>query len=502
MNYFNSLFEQLREFWQRSSQSARVGIVGTLAVSLATLAAVGYWSSLPSYVTLAEDLNGEETAQILAELDKKNIPHKLAGAGSIVMVDQSSLAQARTAVTSLIGPSKISEDSTSSFFAGPEERHQKTLRARARDIEMAIEKLEMVKSATVLLDIAEPTLIESMRQESKASVTLTIHPGHRFPPEKASNIQKLVSHAVAGLVPNNVQVFDSNGDLLNPSDDSYGRGQVILSTVRQVEADRKLKAEALLDRLVGLGNSIVNVSASIDMSRTKTSTLQHPETGKRIQREYTNSQNTQKYDNSSQGVAGAASNPGQGSANGQLMEKTTNEIADVEYELDTVRKESEEIPELIKRLSVSAVVDVSKLPDGQTPPSIEVIEEHIKSAVGFSEARNDTISVSLAELPEDPFVSQLVAVPDGNNEFILQVVRNSSLALGALFAFVMGFLVLRKMKPITVTEPAPQLSPERTKYLSDMGKVIQQHPEIFTNVLSAWMDDEDKPNSSEQRNAA
>ena len=56
MDYFKTLFDQLKDFWKQSNPMSRFGMIATVAACVAMIFAVGYWSSLPTYVTVADQL--------------------------------------------------------------------------------------------------------------------------------------------------------------------------------------------------------------------------------------------------------------------------------------------------------------------------------------------------------------------------------------------------------------------------------------------------------------
>ena len=78
----------------------------------------------------------------------------------------------------------------------------------------------------------------------------------------------LCAGAVEGLSPDQVQVMDNNGLLTRGEDDpSAAAASTTLEAERAMEKHLMDKAQSLLDRALGAGRGLVQISVDLDFSR-------------------------------------------------------------------------------------------------------------------------------------------------------------------------------------------------------------------------------------------
>ena len=130
------------------------------------------------------------------------------------------------------------------------------------------------------------------------------------------------------------------------------------------------------------------------------------------------------------------------------------------------------------------------------------IEAIIRQAVGFDEVRGDEIEVLSASL--NPTLPP-EAIPDvvatwERYEPLVQVIGKGVVVL---FAFIFGLLVLKKMKPVVVTEttpPEPQMSIDDIRELAALSEQARENPEAAANVLAAWLGVEQAEGTADSSN--
>src|SRR5690349_14981537 len=89
------MFEGMRRRWVETGRPARTGlVVGVLAIVLLVGAALyAVWRT--DYQTLFSDLDPQDAASIVAELDRMKVPYRLAGDGTAVLVDRNQVHATR-----------------------------------------------------------------------------------------------------------------------------------------------------------------------------------------------------------------------------------------------------------------------------------------------------------------------------------------------------------------------------------------------------------------------
>ncbi len=172
-----------------------------------------------------------------------------------------------------------------------------------------------------------------------------------------------------------------------------------------------------------------------------------------------------------------------------------------------------ENPGKIIRLTVAAIVDLTPpappaVADGDpaAPPApvaapidVTQIESIIKQAVGYDSVRGDEIQVVNAVLggglpiEETPSILSLYE----QYEPMIQTVVTS---LIAGIAFLLGFLLLRKMKPVMVTDSSGEqaLSVEEMQRLAALSDQAKSNPKVAAKILAGWLGaEEDQTNTAD-----
>ena len=81
-----------------------------------------------------------------------------------------------------------------------------------------------------------------------------------------------------------------------------------------------------------------------------------------------------------------------------------------------------------------------------------------------------------------------------------ELLRNASLAIAAIVAFLIGFLVLGKIKPAApASEPLVRLDEVRSKSVDQLGELVKSNPEIFAQIIENWTDAGDASSSENQQ---
>ena len=156
-------------------------------------------------------------------------------------------------------------------------------------------------------------------------------------------------------------------------------------------------------------------------------------------------------------------------------------------------------------MTVATIVDLTPAPTAVAddedataePPSPQLdptqIEDIVKQAVGFDQVRGDEITVVSAPLTP-AFSDEPAAVINMWNDYE-PMLRTFGMGVIAFAAFAMGFLVLRKLKPVTVTETShePQLSLDEVRHLAELSEQAKNNPEVAAKILESWLGKEDEP---------
>lgn len=477
-----------RELWDRWTVSQRVLVVSAAVLSLVTVVGVGIWSTRPEMVILASRLPPDDATNAIAQLEASGIPYELSYSGSTISVARNDMNRARLAIRDIIGEASAGTELDDSIWADPNLQHARIQRQREERLARSITRFTSVREAVVHISTPEPTPFVRNQSPVTASVIIDLAPGASFSRGDAQAIVSLVSHGVEGLRPENVTLMDTSGRMLASKNSGDGSIDAQLEYVSRLESHLASKAEILLSQMLGPGRAMVRVTADVDFTQTeRQETTYDPSTKVKLSESIKSESHTGVTSGPAGGPAGTSSNfnpSGSGSGGSTTkIEDITTQYANTEIR-DTIR----EAPGRIKRLTVAAIVDLTSA-DGETAPSITSADAEalIKQAVGFDAQRSDEINVVSAPLASTPDLS-VPAVPVW--EQYSPLLRDVSLGLAAVLMFVMGLLLLRRLRPLVVPASDEETSEESIRRLTELSIRARQHPDLVAKVLENWLDDE------------
>lgn len=494
MNSLKQIRDQLLAVWNRSSRATRSAYVAVAAGCLLLIVGVGIWSSRPQLVPLATNLSPTQAAQIIDLLDAEKITNKMNFSGSTVLVPKKDFNRARLVIKDIAGlpASNLDEEPT---FPGFLPDPGRSLKRREQQIAQTLMRMNAIKHASVTLALPDPTPFALVHEESPATaaVVVELHPNAQFSRQSiGASVASTVSYSVSGLTPENVTVFDTNGQRLFSGSEGGGSIYDQLAHQRRVEADITAKAQRLLAQSLGEGASALSITADIDFTQRSSKKTTHDPDGSAKQSEDTEQTTVNGDRRLAQGPAGVESNlRGQSGTDRGSYGSEKTEKYNTKYSVGTEEESLEEYGGTIKRLSIAATVDLSKVKNdsGQTH-SKEDIEELVKSAVGFEDKRGDNITLLVGKIIDaTPLVDEVEnGIPWWQK--YERLVRSLSLGVAALVAFVIGLLVIRKLRPITVVESSDEdRGRRRSDLVDELSSKVHEHPEAVSRILATWLND-------------
>ncbi len=492
MEALKNTYAQLRRVWTKSGRPTQIATVFFAVVSVAAIVGVGIWSAQPQYYPLASGLSPEDIAAVMTKLEAEQIPYELNHAGTAISVPKSSWNKARIAAGDTIVAAGSPPPLEGSPWDIPEQRRYYELRDKERRLEHTIARMNSVKSATVHISHKEDEVFLRPEASARASVQLELERGRLFSREQAESVVALVSHAVEGLTPDSVTVSDTMGRQYPESSGIDADVESQFEYQKRMEAYLASKAQTMLATMLGLENAIVRVTTDVDFRRTTSTLKTYDPDGKVIRREETTSKTTTQRD--PVGRVGTTPNLGGGSAAGN---DTVNkeETVDAEYSVPETIEELIEAPGTIKRMTVAAMVDLSGTGENGAKVTIEQVRALIQVATGFDASRDDQIEVVEADLPDAPPPADLQT--PGMWEQVRELVQVGSLGLASLVAFVLGWLTLRRIKPVTI-KAADSVDSEasRARLIANITETASRDPDTVSRIVAAWLNEPLQPPES------
>ena len=460
----------------------KLGAPRLAAMGAVSLGLVGFFvyiilrMSQPQMALLFSDLTLEDSAQIVKELERRQVKFQLRSDGAQVFVPQEQVARVRLQLAESGMPrgggvgyeifDKGDALSSTSFV-----QNMNQLRALEGELARTIRGIERVQSARVHLVLPERALFSRERSEPSASIVLRVRGG--LEPQQIRAVRHLVASAVRGLSPQRISIVDEGGRLL--ADGAGDASGMMGSTVdeRKAGQERRLReqVESIIASVVGPGRARVQVAADMDFNRvTQTSDDFDPE--RRVVR---STQTREEQSNSNEGRGDGqvtvgnelpgANQTGAGANASREASRKTEET--VNYEI--ARTQRTEVIEggRIKRVSVAVLVDGIYARDAQgnvnyQPRSAEELERIgalVRSAIGFDQRRGDQVEIVNLRFAEAPHLAAPEAerpwwmVYEFTKEDIRYAIELAVLLLVSLL--VMLFVVRPLLRRIMTPDEAP-----------------------------------------------
>ena len=104
-------------------------------------------------------------------------------------------------------------------------------------------------------------------------------------------------------------------------------------------------------------------------------------------------------------------------------------------------------------------------------------------------------SIAAAELrPEQPLRPERPLRPRAlralGHPTYFNLVRNASLGIASLVALVLGYAVLKRIRPLPGSSAPAE---ESSRGLETLGSLAEENPEVVARLLTAWLDESQQP---------
>lgn len=377
-------------------------VLAVLGVAVLVLGGSAFyrWASAPTYAPLFTGVSGSDAQAIVEQLTADGVDFQLEDGGTTVLVPREAVNAQRLKAAAAGLPS---DTSTGYALLGKEgvtasQFQQQITYQRAVEGELAatIEAIDGVNTAVVHLAIPEQTVFSDEAGTTTASVLIDSAPGASLTAEQVQSVVHLVSSSVPGLDVDQVTVSSSDGTLLSAAGEGLaGGGGGRDGQTTEYERRTQRSVQAMLDRVVGVGNAVATVTAELNFDETqRTSETFTAQDGVPPLSE-TNS--TENYVGDQAGVGGALGNNGVLGMDQQEVAKTIQQQGGYTKESNTrnnavnkVTEQTTDAPGTVRRQSIAVVVDTSAAASAGVPE----LTQMVTAAAGVDAARGDTLAVS------------------------------------------------------------------------------------------------------------
>jgi flagellar M-ring protein FliF len=520
----------------RTAGGQKIILALGVAAVIAIMAAVWMWGQQPDYRVLFSNFSDRDGGAIVAELEKMNVRYKYAEGGGALLVPASQVHDLRLklAAQGLPKGGNVGFELMENQKLGASQFVEQVNFQRAMEGELArtIESLSAVQAARVHLAMPKDSVFVSEQKNPTASVLLNLQPGRVLDAQQVSAIVHLVASSVPDLQTKNVTIVDQNGNLLSDTSKAASANGMDPSQIKYVQnlQDNVVKRiESIISPIVGADNVRAEATADVDFSHSEQAVEsykpnQTPDAMAIRSQQISESQNGT---GNPSGVPGSLSNqppapatapivaPGKAAAPAQAAAPASDTRKDstVNYELDKTIQYVQHGVGGLKRLSVAVVVNYKKVTDKDGKTSMKPlsaaettqITNLVKEAMGYNQARGDTINVANTPFATTP-QEVIPELPLWKQPQTIQIAMQTGKYL--LMGIALLVLYLRMLKPLlkkisqATALPAPrdpqlaadgmqmQLANGQRNYqdnLTRAQKLASEDPRVVANIVKTWV---------------
>jgi flagellar M-ring protein FliF len=448
----------------------QVGMLVALAAAVAAGVALVLWSQGTNFTPLYTGLTDRDAGEIATLLDGSEVPYKLdsGSGGLLVPAERKYEVRMQLAAAGLprgagFGIEEMPDRST--FGQTPFMENALYVRAVETELARSIGSMQPVEAARVHLALPPQSVFLRQKRSPSASVMLKLYAGRRLDPAQVQAVVHLVASSVPDLTPARVTVVDQTGALLTSpeSDSTASLTSSQFEYRRALEEAYSQRIQGLLAPIVGAERVRASVSAELDFTVTE-QTRESFDPNVAVVRSEQTSEDTRRGDGP-QGIPGALSNQPPQIAAAPAVSDTTTEAATSSrtatrnFELDKTISHTRQAVGAIQRLSIGVLVDNKPPASGRgaaqplADDELVKLTDLVKQAVGFDEARGDTISVLNSAFQPAAQVQAPAAPGFLESPTLWSLLRQG---LGAALVLVLAFFILRPMMQV-LTRPQPAL---------------------------------------------
>jgi len=513
MNKLKEIINKLTEKFKSFNKNTKIAIIISIITVVIAIISVMFYNSSNKYKVLFSNLDSKDAQYLLGELTEREVEMKVEG--STIMVPKEMVDELRLELASnLSGGSEGYEliDNSGSFGMTDEEFKLQKLRAQQGELEKTIKSFPQVNTVRVHITEANDSVFVEDKEPGKAAVYIDLISGNTLNQEQVKSIVALVSASTANIPEENVQVIDSDMNLLtaNLDTDSTEISADMIENQFNLETEYEKKLEKsiieMLEPVIGKDKITSSVKVELDFdSKQKTETIIDPSKviiSQQIKKENNNSNNEEGTQSPVDNNMGAVIDENTG-------ENTvyTNEEVNTNYDTGKVETQTISAPGEVERLTATVFVN------GNLDQNLQnALESAVANAIGINQERGDSISIIGMQFDSD--VAQIGQEDQAAIDSLLEAEKTKKLMIYGIIGLlalilVIGIIVLvrrnsKKKKAEdenllnviiddVVEEPIHHKkinfdpSNEQVYVENEVKKYATEKPEQVADIIKSWL---------------
>jgi flagellar M-ring protein FliF len=498
------------------TNARKLSLVVAALLSISIFALIITQARVADYGLLYANLASSDASSVVEWLKAQKIPYRLADGGGAIHIPADKVYEVRLDLAGAglpqgggVGFEVFDKQSFGMTDFTQKVNYQRALQG---ELSRTITSLAPVVGARVMLALPEKRLFKDQQKKATASVILKLTPGRQLDQSQVQGIIHLVAGSIEGLQAENINVIDSNGNVLSQKTNNGESGPMspgMLDFQQTIEQRLEQRAQSLLDQALGANNSQAKVTAELDFSQVEKLEERYDPKGSVPRSEQVSEEKS--GGTTTGGIPGTEANLG-GAGATAVSTPSSSTTETINYEISKVVNKVVAPVGSIKKLSVAVLVGDRYVPPAEegaeatfvprTEEELQSIRNMITSALGLDETRGDKIEV-VAMPFEDSFVGDtpVEEAPPSTLYQYLPYAKYGLLVLGtALLYFLLIRPILRTLASgigpgpqrfQTVQELEGDLSPEQLLSPNDptlrLRKQILASETSPTQVIRSWL---------------
>lgn len=536
MDKLKEIGNNLKNGWKNLAASKKRILIIVVSTAVILLAVLAFIAQRNHFTVLFSDLDEADAGAIVENLETEGIEYELEDGGKTILIDEAQVDQYRIQLASNglmpVNSTGFEIFDETSMMATDEDREIMYQRAVTGELERSISSLQQVETAKVMLSIPEDSIFQNpdYKSEASASIVLETRGSGQLTTQNIQGIASLVSGAVDNLPMENIQIVDSNGNLLSgflqEGESAIGATDVStqqLSVQQTYEQDLEKRINALLAPVYGANNIRVVVNASMNFDAIEGETVEYTapmtdEEEEDPEREGLIRSQTENYNGASDMIEGLIEEGELPVAEDGDEELSTSLDRTINYELDQTTERYVRAPGVLEGVNASLIINQN----AETVPAEDQIVPIVRRAIGLDDPATEIVGdVTFEPMPfadgEDiePIGEDLMA------DFLLFFRRYWPFMIGGIVLLITAIVILiivRRGKnddydefetafenqnptPLQREELAPiepdpidlniERKKQKNKVVSDKEDTVReeakQNPELAAELMKIWL---------------
>lgn len=514
-------FKNLSEGWKNLSSRRKIAIIVLAGGVISALLFFMIFLGKPKYEPLFLNMPPEDMAKVVEKLKQEKVSYK--PDGNTILVPREKVEELRLSVVS----SGIMPSNGKGFELFDESRFGMTdtetkifyQRALETEIERTIKAFDEIEYARVHLVLPEPSVFVRNEEPARASVTLKLKSGRKLSPADVKTMVALVSGSVKNLSKENVEVVDTNFNLLSENlynNDMSSPGSLTdrYQIGRQFETKISNDLKAMLEPVFGPGKVKVSVNADLDFDSKQITSIKYDSEGILKSQHKINETITGGSGSlSSSPIDNNMSNDFQ-SGNTEGDSSKTRQEETQNFNVGQTEEKTIKAPGQVKRMSTSVVID------GTLSQAVKAsVRNIVASATGFNEDRGDLISVE--GIPFDDTIKKRIEadlkemqdkqkIAERNKKYIMYI----GYPLAGIIGLILLLVLISRIRsgnsrkktagldvvidePVAVNEIIKRQSifdeeENQNDLTSELKKYASKKPDQVIEIIKSWLAEDER----------